>query len=282
MKDLIKEGDFAIIYFPRKGIRYFRKVERKTISLHVDLLSWDSLIGRPYGEELRARNGEPFYVFQPTPLELAKNVIRQTQIIYPKDLAYISAKLGVCSGSRVIECGSGSGAATTFLASLVRPNGMVYSYEMNKAFLELSMKNVERFGLSQWVSFKLRRAEEGFDEEDVDAILLDMAEPWEALSSAYRSLKSGGILASILPTFGQVERMISSMESMDFTSIEMEEVLIRPYKPHPGRIRPEDRMVAHTGYLIFARKFIRRAERDEIPETKHIGVEGDSGGDPNP
>jgi len=277
-EDLIKEGDFAIIYFPRKEIRYFRRVERKTISLHVDLLSWEGLIGRPYGEELFTRNGEPFYVFRPTPLDLAKNVIRKTQIIYPKDLAYISAKLGVHSGSRVIECGSGSGAATTFLASLVRPDGMVYSYEMNKSFLEIAMKNVERFGLSQWVRFKLGKAEDGFDEEGVDAVLLDMAEPWNALRSAYRSLKSGGILASILPTFGQVERMISSLTEMKFTFVEMEEILVRPYKPYPGRIRPDDRMVAHTGYLIFARKFTRKEDiGDEVPETEHIGAEGDSG-----
>lgn len=253
-KDTVQEGTFVLLYFPRKGKVFFRRVGRGKVQTHAGTLDWEALLGRPFGVVHQTHLGEPFVALPPTGLDLAKHVIRQTQIVYPKDLAYIAGRLGLQAGKRVLECGTGSGAAATYFAYLLQPTGRLYSYEARPEFQELARRNLERYGLLPWVELKCRRAEEGFDETGVDAVFLDLPEPWVALAAARQALRPGAPLACLLPTFSQVERMLQALWEEGFLAIEMEELLLRPYRPFPGRVRPEDRMVAHTGYLLFARK----------------------------
>jgi tRNA (adenine57-N1/adenine58-N1)-methyltransferase len=178
--------------------------------------------------------------------------------------------MDVGPGSRVVEAGTGSGGLTVALARAVMPTGRVYSYEVRPDVLKLATRNLEKLGLLPFVELKERDIEEGFDEVGVDALFLDLRSPWEYLAQAHAVLKNGGFFGATLPTTNQVVRLIRVLPEHGFSAVEVEELLLRPYKAVPGRLRPMDRMVAHTGYLIFARK-IQEAidQKKEESESQH-------------
>lgn len=119
---------------------------------------------------------------------------------------------------------------------------------------ELAGKNLARFSLKDYVDLKVRNVAEGFDERNVDAAFLDMREPWHVVAQVREALKDGGFFGALLPTTNQVSELLRALEAHSFADLEVEELLQRGYKPIADRLRPSDRMVAHTGYLIFARK----------------------------
>jgi tRNA (adenine57-N1/adenine58-N1)-methyltransferase len=195
---------------------------------------------------------------------LISQLKRTTQIMYPKDIGYALLKLSVRPGDRIIEAGTGSGGLALALARAVGPGGTVYSYEVRPDILNLARKNLEALGLAGCVSFKLRDIAEGFDETDVDALFLDVRRPWAYLGQVTAALKDSGFFGAILPTANQVAELIHGLEDQrTFGHIEVEEVLVRPYKAVPNRLRPMDRMIAHTGYLVFARKVDRQVSQAE-------------------
>ena len=178
-----------------------------------------------------------------------------TQIIFPKDVAHIVMRLNLFPGRRVVEAGTGSGGLTLALARAVMPSGRVYTYEVKPETFTVAERNLESLGLLPYVSLQQRDvAVGGFDELNVDACFLDLREPWAVLPGAVAALKAGGIFGSLVPTTNQVETMLRALQAHGFSDITVEELLLRSYKPVPDRLRPADRMVAHTGYLIFARK----------------------------
>jgi tRNA (adenine57-N1/adenine58-N1)-methyltransferase len=195
-------------------------------------------------------------LLRPSTDDLVRDLKRTTQIVYPKDAGYIVMKMRIASGCRVVEAGTGSGGLGLVFAQAVSPTGRVYSYEVRHDVQALACKNLTQLGLAEFVEFKLRDIAEGFDERDVDALFLDLPRPWDYLAQAHRTLVGGGFFGAILPTTNQVSRLIGALEQADFGFIEVEELLLRPYKAVPARLRPMDRMVAHTGYLIFARALI--------------------------
>jgi tRNA (adenine57-N1/adenine58-N1)-methyltransferase len=182
--------------------------------------------------------------------------------MYPKDIGYILLKLSVMPGARVLEAGTGSGGLTLALARAVGPHGRVYSYEQRADILRLARHNLDALGLLDSVDFKLQDIGEGFDETDVDALFLDVRRPWAYLSQTAAALKDSGFFGSIVPTTNQVTELLRGLEALQtFGHIEVEEITLRPYKAVPNRLRPVDRMVAHTGYLIFARKVSREVSQ---------------------
>ena len=119
---------------------------------------------------------------------------------------------------------------------------------------ELAAKNLARFGLLDYVDLKVRNIADGFDERNADALFLDMREPWHHIGQAREALKGGGFFGALLPTTNQVSELLRALEAHGFADLEVEELLVRSYKPNAERLRPADRMIAHTGFLIFARK----------------------------
>jgi tRNA (adenine57-N1/adenine58-N1)-methyltransferase len=173
--------------------------------------------------------------------------------MFPKDIGYALLKLNAGRGKRIVEAGTGSGAMAIALAHSVCPDGRVYSYEAREDMLNLACKNLELHGLLPYVELKQRDIREGFGERDVDACFLDVREPWEYLEQVRQAVKPGGFFGALVPTTNQVIDILHGLQRCGFGAVEVEELLLRPYKPVPGRMRPVDRMVAHTGYLIFAR-----------------------------
>jgi tRNA (adenine57-N1/adenine58-N1)-methyltransferase catalytic subunit len=143
---------------------------------------------------------------------------------------------------------------TVALAYAVGPQGHVVTYERRPEFQTLARKNLERLGLDARVDFKLGDIIDGFNETNVDAIFLDVPNPWDYIRQARLALKPGGFFCNLVPTFNQVEKLLYSLRREHFAFIEVCELLMRFYKPEPTRLRPTDRMIAHTGFLIFARR----------------------------
>ncbi len=220
---------------------------------HKGILRHDDLIGRPWGSRVTSHLGEVFYLMQPSLAEVLRQTRRTTQIMFPKDIGYVLLRLSVGPGQQVIEAGTGSGALTTALAFAVGPTGRVYSYERRPEMQELARRNLRRLGLDDRVTFKQRDIAEGFDETLADALFLDVPNPEDYLAQARAALKPGGFFGSLVPTTNQVSRLIAALERHGFGFIDVVEILLRYYKAVAERLRPTDRMVAHTGYLIFAR-----------------------------
>jgi tRNA (adenine57-N1/adenine58-N1)-methyltransferase len=174
--------------------------------------------------------------------------------MYPKDIGFILTSMSVGPGQTVLEAGTGSGSMTVALAYAVGPQGRVFSYERRPEFQALARKNLERLGLEERVDFRLGDIADGFTETDVDALFLDVPNPWDYIRQARSALKPGGFFCNLVPTFNQIEKLLYALRREHFAFIEVCELLMRYYKPEPTRLRPTDRMIAHTGYLTFARR----------------------------
>jgi tRNA (adenine57-N1/adenine58-N1)-methyltransferase len=249
-----QEGDLVQLVGLRHKHFIFPLVAGGKFHTHRGIVNHDELIGLAWGSQIFSHMGSPFFLLQPMLGDLLTDLPRNTQILYPKEIGYILITMGIGPGMRVMEAGTGSGSMTIAMAYNVGPTGKVISYEQRPEMQNLARKNLTRVGLVDRVEFKLRDIAEGFDETDVDAFFLDVANPYDYIPQVRAALKPGGFFCSLIPTYNQVERLLHSLRRNNFAFIEMCEVLLRFYKPEPSRIRPTDRMVAHTGFLIFARR----------------------------
>jgi len=233
---------------------------------HRGILQHDDLIGKPWGTQVFSHIGAPFFLLQPSLADLINELPRTTQILYPKDIGFILITMGIGPGQTVMEAGTGSGSMTTALAYAVGPQGRVISYEVKQDAQNLARKNLTRFALESRVDFKLRDIGQGFDETEVDAFFLDVPNPYDYIGQIRAALKPGGYMCCLIPTFNQVEKTLYALRQNKFAFVEVCELLLRYYKPEPARIRPTDRMVAHTGFLVFA----RRIEPGADPRGKEL------------
>jgi len=236
---------------------------------HRGILQHDDLIGLPWGTQVFSHLGAPFFLLQPALADLLLDLKRNTQILYPKDIGFILVTMGIGPGQKVLEAGTGSGSMTIALAHAVGAGGNVVSYEQREEMQNLARKNITRVGLASRVDFKLRDIQEGFDETDADAFFLDVPNPYDYIQQVRAALKPGGFFCGIVPTVNQAEILLRVLRRNKFAFLEMCEVLLRYYKPEPDRLRPTDRMVAHTGFLIFG----RRIEPSEDPRAKELNAE---------
>jgi tRNA (adenine57-N1/adenine58-N1)-methyltransferase len=247
-------GDLALLVGLRHKHFIFPLLPGGSFHTHRGILSHDELIGKPWGSQVFSHQGAPFFLLQPSLADLLNDLKRSTQIMYPKDIGYILTAMSVGPGQRILEAGTGSGSMTVALAYAVGPQGRVVTYEKREEFQNLARKNLERLGLDGRVEFKLGDIAAGFAETDMDAMFLDVANPWDYVAQVRAALKPGGFFASLLPTFNQVAQLIQALRREHFAFVDVCELLLRFYKPEPTRLRPTDRMVAHTGFLIFGRR----------------------------
>lgn len=260
LPNITREGDLVQLVSPTNKVYLIRLKAGDELHTHRGIVKFDDLIGIPWGSEVSTHLGSPFYLLQPSLNDILRATRRSTQIIYPKDIGYILIMMGIGPGSVVLEAGTGSGALTTALAWSVGEKGHIISYESRPEMQNLARKNLERLGLNDRVTLKLRDIEEGFDEENIDALFLDLPNPYDYMPQVRRALKSGGYFGSILPTTNQVSRLLYTFHPNGFAFIEVCELILRYYKPNADRLRPTDRMVAHTGFLIFARALTIKEE----------------------
>jgi tRNA (adenine57-N1/adenine58-N1)-methyltransferase len=259
-------GDLALLVGLRHKHFIFPLIPGGTFHTHRGILKHDDLIGKPWGSQVFSHQGSPFFMLQPSLADLLLDLKRSTQIMYPKDIGFILTSMSVGPGQRVMEAGTGSGSMTIALAYAVGPQGQVISYEVRPDMQNLARKNLERLGLDGRVEFKLRDIGEGLDETDVDAFFLDVPNPYDYIAQVRAALKPGGFFCGLVPTFNQVAQLLQALRQGRFAFVEVCELLLRYYKPEPTRLRPTDRMVAHTGFLIFG----RRIEASEDVRAKDL------------
>lgn len=234
--------------------RYVVKLAaQRTLHTHLGIYAHDDLIGQALGSVVSSTQQHEALLLEPSLDDLIHHLKRGTQIIYPKDAAYLVHRLNLRAGMQVIEAGTGSGGLTTALAWAVAPTGLVYTYELRPEIHNLARNNLESVGLLPYVRLFQGDIEQGFQQTGVDALFLDVRMPWKHLEQVRAALRPGGFFASLVPTTNQVSELLMGLEAHSFADIAVEELLLRAYKPVPDRLRPDDNMNGHTGFLVFAR-----------------------------
>jgi len=250
------EGE-AVIFVDRKEREYLKRLEKgKKFSIRGGRIVLEEVVGREEGTVVWSSLNESFLVFRPTLAQLIPNLPRVAQVIYPKDIGPILIWADIFPGATVIEAGVGPGALTMALLRAVGPEGRVVSYEIREDFAQMARDNVGAFyGAAPHWTLKIGDVTQHLEEKDVDRILLDLPEPWQLTEKAWEALRPGGVLLSYLPTVIQVKSLVDSLrEHGGFARIETMENLMRFWHIKGLSVRPEHRMVAHTGFITVARR----------------------------
>ncbi len=252
--NIITDGSYVLVVL-NEHKRWVTKVESgKQFHCHKGFFEFDEIIGKPYGIRIFTSKSTTVSIYKPLQIDFLTKISHSSQIIYPKDAGLILLYGDIKPGSRVIEAGTGSGGLTSILASYVRPNGHIYSYDNREQAFKTSSKNIQKLGLDDVISLKLKDASEGFDEEEVDAVVLDLASPEEIIPHAFSSLRSSGTISIFVPTYNQIERTYNELKEFGFGDIIGLELIKRELQLKTNAIRPRTRIIGHTGFLIFARK----------------------------
>ena len=266
----LAEGE-RIVLIDKAGRRHRVRLKvGERHSLHSGVIVHDDLIGRPEGIIVTTQMGARLLAVRPTFAEQVTGRVRQAQPIYPKDLGAILVGADIHPGARVLEAGTGTGALTLALLRAVGHGGHVISYEQREDFLEAAKRAItETLGeLPPNLELKLGDVYVGVEERDVDRVLLDVPEPWQAVPAARAALRPGGIVFAHCPNVSQVQRFFDCLrEVKGFGMLEVFEVLQRGWTVRGRSMRPSHRMVAHTGFLCFA----RRLAEDELFEPEGEG-----------
>ncbi|MGQ0823869.1 MAG: tRNA (adenine-N1)-methyltransferase [Actinomycetota bacterium] len=225
---------------------------------HAGVIDHDAIIGRDEGTTVRTTRGARLVAVRPTLSEYVLEMPRGAQVIYPKDLGPILMLADVFPGARILESGVGSGALTSALLRAVGRDGRVTGYEIRADFADRALKNVHGFlGPDVPLDVHVRDVYEGIEMTDLDRVVLDLPEPWRVVKHAVEALRPGGILVAYLPTILQVGRLREAIAEAPFGMVETIEVLQRGWHVEGQSIRPDHRMVAHTGFLTHARMLLR-------------------------
>ena len=252
--NVIQEGDPVLVCF-EDDITYLIEVNsaRKFAIHRGKPIPLSEFIGRSYGDWLDCGSSKAL-LLEPTIEDFIMKARRESGIIYPKDAAVLMMKLGIKSGSRVIEVGTGSGALTLALAQQVAPSGKVSTYDKREDFQKLAEGNLKKAKLLPYVEFYKRLEHEPFLQTGVDAVVSDVPEPWHEAEVIKTSLKNGGRVTSLNPTYNQIEKAAEAFDRAGFIRVEAMEILVRGILARTGKTRPEQRMIGHTEFLVFAVK----------------------------
>jgi tRNA (adenine57-N1/adenine58-N1)-methyltransferase catalytic subunit len=252
---LLQEND-AVLFIDRKGRRYLKMLRRGAKLEIRGTLQAETLFGLEEGSRIKFSSGESYLVLRPTYADLIPHLPRASQVIYPKDTGPLLIWGDVYPGATVIEGGTGAGALTIALLRAVGPAGRLISYEIREDFAAAARRNVgDFFGEAPNWTLKLRDLYEGFDETYVDRLFLDLPEPGRAMELAAQALRPGGVVVSYVPTALQLKDTVEALQNNGkFAEIESFETLMRHWQVKGRSIRPVHRMVAHSAFIIVARR----------------------------
>ncbi len=253
-KNCFQVGDLALL-IDRKARRYMITLaEGETYHCHLGRLSHDDMIGSTIGGWYRTDKSHMLLAVRPSLGDFVRQMPRGPQIIYPKDLGNIVNFADIFPGATVIEGGLGSGALTSALLRAVGVTGKVINYEIDESVLPKAMRNIERVTPDTAnLEVKIGDIYQGIDERGVDRVVLDVPEPWQAVPGIGDSLVMGGILLSFVPTILQVQRLVLALEDDGrFQLIESLETMLRTWHVTERSVRPDHRMIAHSGFLTTA------------------------------
>ena len=256
-------GDHVQLTDP-KGRRHTVVLEPgKTFFTHRGSLSHDELIGRPEGSVVTSSGGTPYVALRPLLADFTLSMKRGAAVVYPKDAAQIVGLADVFPGARVVEAGAGSGALTCWLLRAVGDGGSVTSFERRADFAEIARRNVESFFGAVPANWHLVAGDFCAPAgpavlpvaDGADRVILDMLAPWDSVDAAARALVPGGVICCYVATTTQLSRTVEALRGYGgFDEPAAWETLMRGWHVDGLAVRPEQRMVGHTGFLITARR----------------------------
>jgi tRNA (adenine57-N1/adenine58-N1)-methyltransferase catalytic subunit len=269
LRGIFTKGDQVQLTDP-KGRQHLVVLEPgRSFHTHRGSLAHDDLLGQQEGSVVRSSGGTPYVALRPLLADYTLAMRRGAAVVYPKDAAQILAFGDLFPGARVLEAGAGSGALTCWLLRAVGETGLVVSYERRPDFAEIARRNVERFFGGPHPGWRLMTG--GFsdsemtagrdapdaqsDAQDMDRVVLDMLAPWECLGAARRALVPGGLVCCYVATTTQLSRTVEALRAQGgYDEPSAWETLVRGWHADGLAVRPEHRMVGHTGFLITARR----------------------------
>jgi tRNA (adenine57-N1/adenine58-N1)-methyltransferase len=250
---MIDEGT-RVLLVDEGGKKYTVKLEKRMLDVRgLGVVDGDALCGASFGQELRI-GSKVLTVLRPSVKDILSIMERRAQIIIPKDSFSIPLHLDLGCGCQVIEGGVGSGGLTVVLLKAVGPQGKVFSYDNRGDLADVARKNVEMSGLGVAWDLKIQDVCTADLAKDVDAAVLDIPNPWDALDNVIRSLRAGGHIGCYVPNANQLEKVVNRMRELGLDEITAFETLQREMVVHEGGVRPSFDMLGHTGYLAFGRR----------------------------
>lgn len=260
----IRRNSDVLIYYNHTKKWLVKMSTTEELHTHIGVIRHRDAIGKEYGSRIVTNKDKYVYLLEPTMHDYIMKIRHGTQIVYPKELGYIAARAGICSGQNIVEVGTGSGSLTSFVAGIVKPRGHVYTFDINEDFIKIAAKNIERAGMSKYVTQKKTdlKTAKSVPVSEADVAVIDLGDPWSVLGNVRRMLKGSGSLFAVCPTMNQLERLASELTQHEFTDIECTEMILRNIEAREGKTRHSFQGIGHTTYLCFARKAFF-----EMPET---------------
>jgi tRNA (adenine57-N1/adenine58-N1)-methyltransferase len=257
--EIIKQNSPVLFYFnPSK--KWLAKISKKdALHTHIGILKHADAIGKEYGSKITTNKDKYVYLLKPTMYDYIMKIQHGTQIVYPKDLGYIVARAGI---------------QKSFVASIVKPRGHVYTFDVDENFMKIAAKNLKKCGMEKYVT------QENLDIKtvkkvpvtDADVALIDLGDPWTVIPQVRQMLKGSGAVFAICPTMNQLEKLTMSLIENEFTDIESTEHILRTIDAREGKTRHSFQGIGHTTYLCFARKafFDRKSRKksESKPESE--------------
>ena len=248
--------DETVVLVDTNFNKYFIDTGGKTDKYKgVGVINPVDLVGIEYGKLTKIKDKE-FWIFKPSLMDKFHGLKRKAQIILPRDSAHIITNCAIESGHTVLEAGIGSGSLTIALANAVAPNGKVISYDNREDFIKHAVKNLKTMELDDFVRTENRDVTKGIKEKDLDAVIIDIPNPWDVVLHAWKALKVGGYLCTYSPLISQVEKTVDEIKKYGFIEVKTYENIQREMVVSKHGTRPSFNMLGHTGYLTFARKIL--------------------------
>jgi len=265
-----REGELVIFLDHQERSFVQRLHPQGKLQTHRGFVPHADVIGSMPGTAFLTTKGKELFAFRPTLVDYTMTMPRKSGIIYPKDTAHILLWADVRPGGRVVAGGVGSGALLLALAVQVGALGFVWGYDVRQDMLDFAAANLRQFmgGGPANTELKLGDVYENIDERDVDSIILDVPEPWRALAQSALALKPGGVVIAYVPTIRQAESFTGALRSSErFGLVQTVEILVRDWHIRDRSVRPNHRMVGHTGFLTIARRIIRPEEQTPVDDS---------------
>jgi len=253
----LRAGDQVQLTDPKGRVHTITLEPGREFHTHRGALRHDDLIGSPEGVVVRASGGTAYLALRPLLADYVLSMPRGAQVVYPKDAAEVVAFGDIFPGARVVEAGAGSGALTCSLLRAVGEGGLVSSYERRADFAAVAQANVERFFGGPHPAWRVTVGDlaGSLMDQEVDRVVLDMLAPWEVLDAVSAALLPGGVIVCYVATTTQLARTVEALRTHGtFTEPAAWESLLRPWHVEGLAVRPDHRMVGHTGFLVTSRR----------------------------
>jgi tRNA (adenine57-N1/adenine58-N1)-methyltransferase len=239
------------ILITKQGRKFYARDLSQDLHTQYGFIKKEDLKKAKEGDLLKSNTNREFYIFSPQFIDLYRKIKRDAQIIPLKDIGFIIAETGINKSSKVLDAGSGSGALACFLAATAKE---VVTYEIREDFIEIVKSNIEFLGLKN-VKIKNKDIYKEIDDKNIDVVILDLPEPWNAIENCAKALKPGGFLVSYSPSIPQIADFVNAIrKNEDFVYLKTLEITEREWEVEDRKVRPKSKGLGHSGFLSFARK----------------------------